>query len=404
MSRSPLEVADVIRQHAGEFVAARSGKVTSAEHYALKCLATCRTAALGGHLEECDHCGHKRPAYNSCRNRHCPKCQAMARAEWLAARQQELLPVPYYHVVFTIPESIAQLALQNKKVVYNILFAASAETLQEVAADPKHLGASIGILSVLHTWGQNLQHHPHVHCVVPGGGIASDEEQWIGCKKGFFLPVKVLSRVFRAKFLTKLRLARQKGQLGFHGRLEQLKKPSMFARLISMAYQKDWVVYCKRPFGGPEQVLKYLARYTHRVAISNNRLVQLQNGRVTFHWKNYANGNRTQTMTLQAVEFIRRFLFHVLPTGFMRIRHYGFMANRHRKSKLALCRELIPSEGETADSHQDVLSTDIELPDNESEVSYCCPSCGDGKMITIWTRPRPTANQITKLPWIFDTS
>ena len=256
MSRPPVEVADVIRQHAEEFLAARHGRVTSADQYVLKSLAACRTAALGGHLEQCDRCSHQRPAYNSCRNRHCPKCQAMARAKWLAARAQELLPVAYYHLVFTLPESIAQVALQNKEAVYNMLFSAAAETVQQVAADPKHLGASIGILAVLHTWGQNLQHHPHLHCVVPGGGISSDGSQWIACQKNFFLPVKVLSCVFRAKFLAKLRRAYRQGQLTFHGRLDHLEDRSAFAQLVSTAYEKDWVVYCKRPFGGPEQVLK----------------------------------------------------------------------------------------------------------------------------------------------------
>ena len=304
-------------------------------------IAACRTAALGGHVEECDRCGHQQIAYNSCRNRHCPKCQATAAAQWLEAREAELLPVEYFHVVFTLPAALGPIALQNPRVVYGLLFRAAAETLQQIAADPKHLGAEIGFLAVLHTWGQNLEHHPHVHCVVPGGGLSPDGSRWVACRPGFFLPVRVLSRVFRGKFLALLRAAFDQGKLSFHGKLGALADAGEFRRRLAASAQTEWVVYAKPPFGGPEQVLKYLARYTHRVAISNRRLVALEDGEVTFHWKDYAHGGGQKTMTLKAIEFIRRFLLHVLPSGFVRIRHYGFLANRVCREKLALCRALL---------------------------------------------------------------
>jgi hypothetical protein len=275
-------------------------------------------------VERCGDCGHQRIAYNSCRNRNCPKCQGLARAQWLADRQTELLDVPYFHVVFTVPEAVATIAFQNQTAVYDILFRAASETLRTIAADPRHLGAEIGFLAVLHTWGQNLLHHPHVHCVVPGGGLAPDRSRWVSCRPGFFLPVRVLSRVFRGKFLQRLREAYDRGQLQFHGSLLEQGTSTGFAKLVAESYRTEWVVYAKPPFGGPEQVWKYLARYTHRVAISNTRLLHLENGQVTFRWKDYAAGSRVRTMTLSAAEFLRRFLLHVLPTGFVRIRHYGF--------------------------------------------------------------------------------
>ncbi len=365
--------------------------MTRAEKRVLQSLAACRTAALGGHLECCDKCGHGRPVYNSCRDRHCPKCQGAARAAWLDARREELLPVEYFHVVFTIPAAVAQVAWQNKRVVYGILFETAAATLREIAADPKHLGAEIGFLSVLHTWGQNLLHHPHVHCVVPGGGLAPDRSRWVSCRPGFFLPVRILSRVFRGKFLQRLRQAYESGQLEFHGSLAAQGTAAGWARLLAESYRKEWVVYAKPPFGGPEQVLKYLARYTHRVAISNSRLLALEQGRVTFRWKDYAAGSRVQPMTLSAVEFLRRFLLHVLPTGFVRIRHYGILANRHRQEKLALCRRLLHAASREAAPAPTtpVLGTLLDgLPADSS--APICPVCQIGHMVISEHRPRPT--------------
>ena len=405
MDRSP-EVADVIRVHFDDYRQARGGSLTSAETHVLKALAACRTAAMGGHVAECDRCGHRAYAYNSCCNRHCPKCQAAARADWLEARQADLLPVDYFHVVFTLPASLARVALQNKKVVYGLLFRASAETLTQIAADPKHLGAQIGFLSVLHTWGQKLDEHPHVHCVVAGGGLSPDGKQWISCPKNFFLPVKVLSRVFRGKFLDGLRRAYERGELELHGSLAELNAPDAFARLLSGLYAAEWVVYVKPPFGSAEQVLKYLARYTHRVAISNARLVSLVDGEVTFRFKNYARGNRWQQMTLSAVEFIRRFLLHVLPSGFVRIRHYGFLANRHRQAKLELARQLLAMQG-FAERIAAEMPPDAAEPAEESEEpdeKARCPACGEGNLIIVQTLPRPTIRQLLQIPWPFDTS
>jgi hypothetical protein len=406
MTRPPLEVADVIRQCGKAFLRARGSSLTSAQRYVLKSLATCRTAALGGHLERCDQCGHERPAYNSCRNRHCPKCQAAARADWADARRAELLPVPYHHVVFTLPEPVARIALQNKTIVYNMLFAASAQTLQQIAADPKHLGAKIGLLSVLHSWGQNLEHHPHIHCLVPGGGLSADETEWISCAKDFFLPVRVLSRVFRGKFLQQLKKAYEAGQLSFHGRLEPLGNKSAFGQLISQLYEKEWIVYSKAPCGRrPERILKYLARYTNRVAISNQRLLALEDGRVTFRWKNYAKGNHWQTMRLDGVEFLRRFLLHVLPSGFVRIRHYGLLANCHRKEKLARCRELLNRKEsqdipDAAEPEGDWHSDTHDEPNEQT----CCPSCRKGRMQVVKRLPRPTIPELLALPWVWDSS
>ncbi len=340
-------------------------------------LRDCRTAALGGHLQQCDRCGHRIISYNSCRNRHCPKCQASARARWLAQRQAELLPVPYFHVVFTLPQEPASLALQNPKQIYNILFRAASETLLTIAADPQHLGASIGFLAVLHTWGQNLHLHPHLHCVVPGGGISPDGSRWVACRKNFFLPVRVLSRLFRNKFLKALRAAFRRGELHFPGDLRYLAVPSAFHSLCRKAADREWVVYAKPPFGGPERVLKYLARYTHRVAISNHRLRSLESGNVRFEWKDYAHSNHTKDMTLDAVEFIRRFLLHVLPTGFVRIRQFGLLANRVRKQKLEQCRDLLAERYPTPTI--DVHSS-LEV---RSEDPHRCPVCTLGRLIVI---------------------
>jgi len=381
MSEHRLEVADVFRIHEADFMARWGNVLSRQQRKAFENIRDCRTAALGGHVEQYD-CGHRVISYNSCRNRHCPKCQAAARAEWLAEREAELLPVAeYFHVVFTLPQEIARLALQNAREVYRILFRAASETLLTIAADPKRLGATVGFLAVLHTWGQNLHLHPHVHCVVPGGGISLDGSRWIACRNSFFLPVTVLSRCFRKKFLTELRKAFQKGKLHFHGELQSLAKPAAFEALRQKARQIEWVVYAKRPFGGPEQVLKYLARYTHRVAISNRRLLSLENHRVAFEWKDYTDRNQIKTMTLEAVEFIRRFLLHVLPSGFVRIRHFGFLANRVRREKLELCRSLLSTQQPaTQDSTISPNSSESKIEELESRR---CPICKVGQLIFV---------------------
>ena len=347
----------------------------------------CRSARLGGHVEQCVGCGQVRIAYNSCRDRHCPKCQGLARAEWLADRQADLLPVPYFHVVFTVPAPVAEIAFQNKAVVYGILFKAAAETLRIIAADPKHLGAEIGMVAVLHTWGQALQHHPHIHCVVPGGGPSADGTRWVGCRPGFFLPVKVLSRLYRRLFLTLLQAAFDGGRLQFFADLAPLAEPAAFAACLKPLWQMPWVVYAKRPFGGPEQVLEYLGRYTHRVAIANSRLVELTDSRVGFLWKDYRHHDKRKVMTLDADEFIRRFLLHILPAGFHRIRHYGYLANGHRMAKLALCRQLLAAPTPVRDTPAaDYRERMRQLTGRAIDV---CPCCG-GHMVEIGCIP-PTA-------------
>jgi hypothetical protein len=384
MTRTRLEVAEVVRQHGDAFLERYGDALSSEQRRALSDIAVCRTAALGGHVEECDRCGHQQIAYNSCRNRHCPKCQATAAAEWVEAREAELLPVEHYHVVFTLPAAIGPIALQNPRVVYGLLFRAAAETLQQIAADPKHLGAEIGFLAVLHTWGQNLQHHPHVHCVVPGGGLSPDGSRWVSCRPGFFLPVRVLSRVFRGKFLALLGGAFDRGKLSFHGKIATLADPGEFQRRLATSAQTEWVVYAKPPFGGPEQVLKYLARYTHRVAISNSRLTALEGDEVEFLWKDYAHKGKQKTMRLKAVEFIRRFLMHVLPSGFVRIRHYGFLANRVCHEKLARCRELLGVVPAPEPVTPEPSAEPEETPDGQA-VAHVCPSCGQGRMVIVET-------------------
>jgi hypothetical protein len=378
MNEHRLELADVFRQHEPDFLTRWGSVLSPSQKKALRDIRDCRTSALGGHLEEYD-CGHRVILYNSCRSRYCPKCQAMARAHWLAAREKELLPVPYFHVVFTLPQQIGRLALQNPRQIYAILFRAVSETLLPIAADPKRLGAAIGFLAVLHTWGQNLHLHPHIHCVVPGGGIAPDGARWIASGRSFFLPVEVLSARFRNTFLIYLREAFHKGQLHFHGELAPLAQPDAFKALCEHSGKIKWVVYAKAPFGGPEQVLKYLARYTHRVAISNSRLLSLQDGQVTFPWKDYADQNRTKTMKLDAVEFMRRFLLHVLPRGFVRIRQFGFLANRVRKKKLVWCRSLLNAPSPVANA------STLAAPDPDSKVpdpeSHRCPICKLGRLV-----------------------
>lgn len=345
MNRPPLEVADIFRAAGKDFIEKSRRWLTWQHLKVLRAIEHCRTAALGGHVDSCSQCGYRAISFNSCRNRHCPKCQINARDQWLQARANELLPVPYFHVVFTLPHELSALALQNKRVLYELLFRASADTLLEIAGDTKHLGAHIGFLSVLHTWGQNLLHHPHVHCVVPAGGLALERSSWKQtCRPNFLLPVRVLSRVFRGKFREGLKVAFQQHKLVFCGSLQSLSDPNEFRRFLNQLCRKDWVVYAKPPFGGPEHVLHYLARYTHRIAISNRRLLSFNGKEVTFRWKDYAHGNKKRKMTLPADEFLRRFLLHVLPAGFVRIRHFGFLANRHRTSLIALCRMLIGEE------------------------------------------------------------
>jgi hypothetical protein len=350
-ARPALEVADIIRAHGDTFLARYGSGLTATQRRALADLGRCRTAALGGHVERCADCGHERIAYNSCRNRHCPKCQASSRSRWLEREASYLLPVEYHHVVFTLPPAVADLALANPALLYGLLFRAATQTLREVAADPHYLGAEVGVLAVLHTWGQNLHHHPHVHAVVTGGGLScaargavAAAPRWVSCRPGFFLPVRVLSRVFRGKFLAGLREAYAAGRLALPGAWAALAAPAAFAAWLGPLYGRDWVVYSKPPFGGPEQVLKYLARYTHRVALSNQRLVALDEAGVTFTWKDYAHGGKQRRLTLAADEFLRRFVRHVLPKGFVKVRHYGLLANRDRAAKLAVCRALLVRE------------------------------------------------------------
>ena len=389
MERPKFEVADVFRRYGAAYRQQHAGSLSRGQQRVMSAIELCRTAALGGHLEECDTCGHQRPAYDSCRNRHCPKCQSLARAQWLQDRQAELLPVEYFHVVFTVPEEIAALTYQNKEVVYGILFRATAETLRTIAADPKHLGAAIGFFAVLHSWGQNLLFHPHLHCVVPGGGLTPDGKHWIACRPGFFLPVRVLSCLFRRLFLDHLQAAFDQGELQFFSSLERLRDPKAFAQYLAPLRRTEWVVYAKPPFGGPEQVLHYLGRYTHRVAISNNRLLDIDHGKVTFRWKDYRHHDQQKTMTLEAEEFIRRFLLHVLPNGFQRIRHYDFLANRYRQAKLALCRRLLG-----------VASTITGVVQQQDKPDYRdlyqeltgkslrdCPVCHRGQMVVIAVLP-----------------
>jgi hypothetical protein len=369
-------VADIVRALADPVTTHVPGLYASAaQHKVLRALIACRTARLGGHVQQCTDCRHRRVAYNSCRNRHCPKCQAANRARWFEARSRDLLPVGYFHVVFTLPAELGPLALQNKRVVYDILFRAASETLIRIAADRKHLGASIGVLAVLHTWGQTLTHHPHLHCIVPGGGLSLDGRRWIASRKNYFVPVKVLGRVFRGKFLEYLRDAYGDGKLRLTVSLAHLQDSDGFDALVRDVRRKPWVVYSKAPMAGPEQVLGYLARYTHRVAIANSRLVSLNEGRVSFRYKDYAQADKQRLLSLDAVEFLRRFLLHVLPRGFQRIRHYGLLANCCRQRKIDRCRTLIANG---ADATKDPPSR------ADSTLAHArCPECRVGVMVTI---------------------
>jgi hypothetical protein len=383
MRATGLEVADIFRQVGPAYRQDHADSLSRGQRRVMSDIERCRTAALGGHVEQCDACGHLRISFNSCRSRHCPKCQSLVRAQWLEDRQAELLPVEYFHVVFTVPQEIAAIAYQNKAVVYGILFHATAETLRTIAADPKHLGAEIGFIAILHTWGQNLLHHPHLHCVVPGGGVSPDGQRWISCRPGFFLPVRVLSRLFRRLFLAQLQQAFDDGELHFFNSIAALHDRAAFAKYLAPARQTEWVVYAKAPFGGPQQVLQYLGRYTHRVAISNNRLIDFADGQVTFAWKDYRHESRNKLMRLDAQEFVRRFLLHVLPPGFQRIRHFGLLANRHREVKLEHCRQLLHAPAPVVDLTEEPLDyrdryqrlTGVSLRD--------CPQCGRGQMVCI---------------------
>jgi Zn finger protein HypA/HybF involved in hydrogenase expression len=382
MPRERLEVADIFRAHGPAWRRANAGHISLGQLKVMSAIERCRTAALGGHVARCADCAHERIAYNSCRNRHCPKCQGAAAKDWLAARRAELLPVPYFHVVFTLPAQIADIAYQNKRVIYGLLFKASAEAMLTIAADPKHLGAQIGFTAVLHTWGSAVTHHPHVHMIVPGGGLSADGERWISCRPRFFLHVRVLSLLFQRRFLEKLAAAHKAGRLRFFGEHAKLADHGAFALYLAPLRKLKWVVYAKQPFAGPEAVLAYLSRYTHRVAISNSRLIALDENGVTFKWKDYrAKGrDRQKVMTLASDEFIRRFLLHVLPSGFHRIRHYGLFANGARAETLARARRLLAVE-----THQDKPEPGDD--DDEQEVHSAaqpCPACG-GRMIVIET-------------------
>ena len=399
MGRAQLEVADVIARYGDAYRRDHPLSITGAQSRVLQAIELCRTAALGGHVEQCESCQHQRIAFNSCRNRHCPKCQSLARAAWLEQRQAELLECEYFHVVFTLPEAIAAIAIQNKALLYNMLFSAAAQTLRTIGADPKHLGAEIGFLAVLHTWGQTLMHHPHLHCVVPGGGLSPDGQRWIACRPGFFLPVRVLSRLYRRHFLEALEQAYHAGKLKLRSALQPLRAAHAFERYLAPLRKQDWVVYAKSPFAGARQVLDYLGRYTHRVAISNHRLIDIDDATVSFRWRDYRDAKQSKTMTLSADEFIRRFLLHVLPLGLHRIRYYGLMGNCHRKEKLARCRSLLGMPA--------VVALQADAPSDYREryqaltgrSLHQCPACQRGRMITVETlKPFATGPPRFQLP------
>jgi hypothetical protein len=395
-----LEVGDVFRRYGDNYRQQHASSLSTAQRRVMSAIERCRTAALGGHVEQCDQCHFQRIAYNSCGDRHCPKCQSLARAQWIKDRQVELLDTQYFHVVFTVPEEIAAIAYQNKKVVYDILFQATSETLRTIAADPKHLGAEIGFFAVLHSWGQNLMFHPHLHCVVPGGGISRDGQRWISCRPDFFLPVRVLSCLFRRLFLELLEKAFDEGQLRFFSSLQELEDHRAFLRYLAPLHKKEWVVYAKKPFAGPQQVLDYVGRYTHRVAISNNRILNIDDGQITFRYKDYRDGSQQKTMTLSADEFIRRFLLHVLPEGFHRIRYFGFLGNRYRKEKLEQCRKLLGMVPREPNSPTEVAELDYR--DRYQALTgsslWECPACHRGRMIVIGEIPPGS------IPTITDTS
>jgi len=402
MSRPPFEVADIIRAIGKRFIDRNRCWLTGLHLKVLTAIERCRTAALGGHRDRCGRCGYETPSYsfNSCRNRHCGKCQTNARNNWLEARSRELLPVPYVHVVFTLPHQLADVVFHNQRILYDLLFQASAATLLEVAADPKHLGAEIGFLSVLHTWGQTLQFHPHVHCVIPSGGLAPDHQQWIHPRYPFFLPVQVLSTVFRGKFVAGLKRAWRARQLCLPGPLQPMTQEKMFRSFVRSLYRERWVVYAKPPFGGPQYVLHYLARYTHRVAISNHRLVNFVDGNVTFRWKDYTHGCKKRLMTLDANEFLRRFLLHALPRGFVRIHSFGFLANRRRTDLLSLCCRLLQSQPPPRRAEE---STSAAVSPSLAPL-WRCPKCGGPMAVVDRLTGRQLHWELTKIGATPDTS
>jgi hypothetical protein len=378
--RSSLEVADVFRSHGPAYRESHGQRIPLRHLRAMRAIEVCRTAALGGHVEACDHCGTLRVSYNSCRNRHCPKCQGLAKERWLEDRKKDLLPTGYFHVVFTLPDSLRPLALRNQEVFYHILFRAASETLKTLTQDPKHLGAEVGFIAVLHTWSQTLMDHPHLHCIVTGGGLSPDGTRWVPCKEDFLVPVKALSRLFRGKFLVYLNEARQKGKLKFTGQIDHMQQDKSFNKLLSDLYQQDWVVYCKRPFSNAEAVMDYLGRYTHRVAISNDRVVHMEGDQVTFRYRDRSDNNTVKYMNLHAEEFIRRFLMHVLPDGFMKIRHYGILSNRSRRTKLVVAKTLLgvshpDSTTDVKETWQDLLT---RITGSDPRI---CPHCGKGRMV-----------------------
>jgi Putative transposase/Transposase zinc-binding domain len=379
-----VEVADIFRQHGPEY---RQTHLLPLQHLrVMRAVEVCRTAELGGHKEQCEECGHIEISYNSCRNRHCPKCQTLRKENWIKDRGQDLLPVEYFHVVFTVPSELNPLFIMNPRVMCNLLFRSASETLLELADNPKHLGARIGFMVILHTWGQNLMEHPHVHCVVTGGGLSPDN-RWVSCRKGFFIPVRVMSSLFRGKFLDHLKKSFDDEDLIFPGGIAHLKDPRIFEVFRRQFYHKKWVVYCKPPFDGAEGVLQYLGRYTHRIAISNNRILTLHDGEVCFRWRDYSDGDRQKTMTVTAHEFIRRFLLHVLPHRYVRIRHFGLLSNRNRKDDISVCRMLLDS-GKTTTREKDKQETWQEQLLRICGIDVTtCPVCKNGRMLTVELLP-----------------
>jgi len=374
-------VAEIFRQHGPAY--RESHRLPRNHLRVMRAIEVCRTAALGGHKDQCNHCGHLEISYNSCRNRHCPKCQTLRKEKWIEARSEDLLPIEYFHVVFTVPSELNHLVLMSQKVMYDLLFRSASETLSELANDPKHLGAKIGVIGILHTWGQNLMSHPHIHCIVTGGGLSSDGNRWISCRKGFFLPVRVMSTLFRGKFLDLFKGCFKRGELVFPCSLCHLKDPGSFETFRGHLYHKKWVVYCKPPFDGAKGVIQYLGRYTHRIAISNNRILTIRDGNVSFLWRDYVGDNRQKTMTLKASEFIRRFLLHVLPDRYVRIRHFGLLANRNRKNNIALCRKILGG-GKTVTKENVRQETWQEQLFRICSIDVTtCPACHKGKMYRV---------------------
>ncbi len=399
--RPVIEIADILRRHGQDYARVHAAHLGRVERRVMSAITACRTAALGGHVEQCDDCGVTRIAYNSCRNRHCPKCQGQARVKWLADRQAELLPVPYFHLVFTLPAPIAEVAFQNKAIVYAILFTAAADAMTTLAANPRRLGASIGGLAVLHTWGQALTHHPHVHCVAPGGGLSSDGARWVAARPNFFLAIKPLSRLFRRLFLQRLQAAFEAGTLGFFNKLTPLADRVAFAALVQAMRRIDWVVYAKKPFSGPARVLAYLARYTHRVAIANSRIKALDDDHVAFAWKDYRQNGAEKIMRLEPDEFIRRFLLHTLPDGFHRIRYFGFMTNGHRAAKIAACRALLVNEGSKPEN---AASSPDAAGKGPADAGPVCPDCGGAMRIIERIFPASSRRHAPTAPFRCDSS